>query len=104
MNNQVAAPCCGSCEHDKGATQGCTRYYCIRYPGNDWESQNVQDFYSSRNPIPIIDIPGVKELVEKAYKAGLIEGVDGERDNIYASITIGELADRYIKALEDKDE
>ncbi len=61
MDNQVAAKCCGSCEHYEPVGEFCepqntdvfaTDFYC---GGND---------YSPRNPIPIISIPGVKELVE----------------------------------------
>ena len=109
MNNQVAAPCCGSCKYfyyDKTTNDNCCHYrkailmYMTSFPYR----LCAANYYIPRNPIPIIDIPGVKELVEKAFIAGLVEGVEAERGHIYAAITVGDAAKEYIKSLEDKDE
>ena len=103
MNNQVAAECCGSCRE-------CTEdlFCCLRLPYEHvrfWQIKCLYgDKYSPTNPISVIDLPGVKELVEKAFIAGLVEGVEAERGHIYAAITVGDAAKEYIKSLEDKDE
>ena len=68
----------------------------------DWLESRMIEAWNKRQPI--IDIPGVKELVEKAFIAGLVEGVEAERGHIYAAITVGDAAKEYIKSLEDKNE
>ncbi len=73
MDNQIAAPCCGSCEHCDYDLCDRTWYCCAK----ELEKQSVTNrdylcegnYYLPRNPIPIIDIPGVKELVEAACRA-----------------------------------
>ncbi len=63
MNNQVAAPCCGSCEHG-GLIEN--RYGC-RIKGYIWPIVNIVGFdrtkciyensyYSPRDPISITDL------------------------------------------------
>ncbi len=104
MDNQAAAPCCGSCSLWQYHHEWCSKnnkyveahyLYC---QGN---------YYIPRNPIPIIDIPGVKELVEGVYKEGFKVGYEtGDHDkaypesaNAYRTIKFY----KYMKALEDKD-
>ena len=88
MINQVAAPCCGSCEK-AGYNSGvlfCGVSHTSRKPWDVCPQAKHRQDYSPRNPIPIIDIPGVKELVEGAYRAAL--------EAVVENVT---------KALEDKE-
>ena len=70
MNNQVAAPCCGSCEHCKTCIHGVRCYertpYLIIALGNSCLEGRK---HKPRNPIPIIQLPGVKELIKKLEEA-----------------------------------
>ncbi len=73
--NKVASPCCGSCEWY------CWNSYLSKYNCHNPEivkqhKQNsfkpeslcLPNYYSPRNPIPIIDLPGMSEIAH-AYKA-----------------------------------
>ena len=111
--NEVAAECCGSCKYfyyDKTTNGNCCHYkratlmYMTSFP----HRLCAANYYKPRNPIPIIDIPGVKELVEGVYKEGFKVGYEtGDHDkaypesaNAYRTIKFY----KYIKSLEDKDE
>ena len=102
MNNQVVAECCGSCRE-------CTEdlFCCLRLPYEHvrfWQIKCLYgDKYSPTNPISVIDLPGVKELVKKAYRAGA--ELD-EEEYFYKNAEgyVDGKADEYMKALEDKDE
>ena len=109
MNNQVAAPCCGSCEHCKGSAIGLRCYERTPYEVTGLRNSCMEGRnYSPCNPIFIIDIPGVKELVEGVYKEGFKVGYEtGDHDkaypesaNAYRTIKFY----KYMKALEDKDD
>ena len=81
MINQVAAPCCGSCEHCKGSAIGLRCYERTPYEVTGLRNSCMEGRnYSPCNPIPITDLPGVKELIKCAWAEG------------------------WNKALEDKDE
>ncbi len=103
--SEVASECCGSCGWY------CWNSYLSKYNCHNSEivKQHKQDdfipeslcspnYYSPRNPLPIIDLPGVKELIETAYRAGCMKGgewLNGVREQ--------EALDEYIKALEAKN-
>ena len=103
MNNQVAAECCGSCKYfyyDQGANSDLchNKKATLMYKMSISHRLCAENLYSPRNPIPIIDIPGVKELVKDAWSAGCLKGGDcstlaQEQKSL----------DNYIKALEDKN-
>ena len=98
MNNQVAASCCGSCGK-AGYNSGvlfCGVSHTSRKPWDICPQAIPRQDYSPRNPIPIIDIPGVKEMVEKAYRAGAKERRLGYHHEV------NDVVDEYMKALEDK--
>ena len=72
MDNQVAAECCGSCKWDSHG-RDCPKYNCIRNDGD-------VDEYVPNNPIPVIELSGVKELIKAAWIEGwnkALEGKDG---------------------------
>jgi len=105
--NKVAAPCCGSCKIWND------HYHFCREHSITTEAYYVkcEEGYSPRNPIPLISIPGVKELVEKAYGAGYKDGFESGSDDFlnpdyakYANAYRTHSFYKYIKALEDKDE
>ena len=107
--NQIASPCCGSCKYfsyNKTVGRNCCNYkraimlYLTSFP----ERICAVNYYKPRNPISIIDLPGVKKLIEAAYIAGLTDAAEQESEVIYASITIGDMAVKYMKALVAKDE
>ena len=52
----------------------------------------------------LIDIPGVKELIEAAYRAGFDEGYNHPVIADYSYIYRDNYACEYMKALEAKDE
>ena len=71
MNNQVAAPCCGSCLFAQCCATGLR---CFKTTSNELVSLGQitclhGEGYKPRVFIPIIDVPGVKELVEAACRA-----------------------------------
>ncbi len=68
MNYQVASPCCGSCKNWDMPRRKCGMDATIIFVDYDDCSCN-RDNYSPRNPIPIVEIPGVKELVKAACQA-----------------------------------
>ena len=61
-----------------------------------------------RNPIPIIELPGVKELVEAAYRAAYRQGFQGgeecgaENSENYTKAYEDNYVYEYMKALEAK--
>ncbi len=68
----VASECCGSCGwycwNSYLSKYNCHNPELVKQHKQDDfipESLCVPNYYSPRNPIPIIDLPGVKELVEK---------------------------------------
>ena len=104
--NEVASECCGSCE-----------WYCwngdlFKYNCHNPEivkqhkQNNVKptslcfpDYYSPRNPIPIIDLPEVKKLVDALNElVGIIDG--GDKTDSFTT----QPANRILKALEAKNE
>ena len=104
--NEVASPCCGSCGWY------CWNSYLEKYTchnpeivkqhkQNDFipESLCVPSYYSPRNPIPITNLPGVKELVDTLRT--LVDAIDwaGGKDSFST-----ERAHRILKILEAKDE
>ena len=104
MNNQVAAPCCGSCEHCKTCIHGVRCYertpYLIIALGNSCLEGRK---YKPVNPIPIIELPGVKEMVEAAFGEGLHYGFEWDLD-YPAPPKFQKMVSKYMKALEAKDE
>ena len=138
MNNQVAAPCCGSCAHwkCKGEWFCCYFQYDEKVKrleelqaqiGDDWTendevynlSNEIYDWedtyfkesidncnpatpdYSPRNPIPIIELPGVKEMVEAAFREGLHYGFEEEGD-YPAPLKVDRMVSKFMKTLEAK--
>lgn len=103
--NKIASECCGSCEHWDMPKRKCGVDPEIVFVDYDDYSCNRED-YSPRNPIPIIDIPGVKELVEKAYRDGFEEGQEYENTSEYSFDKVFEdnSTYEYMKALEDRDD
>ncbi len=102
--NKVASPCCGSCRywdyHYKVCSEITKMHGMYVIPISDPAQYTCDgEYYFPRNPIPIVEIPGVKELVEEAYLSGLIQG---EKNDIRDSLTSGDLVAEYMKALEDK--
>ncbi len=78
MNNQIAAECCGSCGwycwNSRLSKYNCHNSEIVKQHKQDDfipESLCVPNYYSPRNPIPITDLPGIKELVEQ--RAVLLE-------------------------------
>jgi len=74
MNNQVAAPCCGSCKH-VGMGFSYSNPSAVCWAGDKAFAVQLgilrcKNNYTPRNPISIIDIPGVKELVKCAWAEG----------------------------------
>jgi len=116
MNNQVAAPCCGSCDQFRWS-DGKGVYICL---DPEVEKQDVYylvgthslpplpDCYIPRNPIPIIELPGVKEMVEAAYREAYRQGFqDGkecgeENSEDYKKAYEDNYVYEYMKALEAK--
>ncbi len=102
--NEVASPCCGSCGwycwNGRLLKYTCHNPEIVKqHKQNSFkpESLCVPNYYSSRNPIPITDLPRVKELIEAAYRAGCLKGgewLNGAREQ--------EALDEYMKALENK--
>ena len=109
MNNQVAAPCCGSCDQFRWS-DGKGVYICL---DPEVEKQDVYylvgthslpplpDCYIPRNPIPIIELPGVKEMVEAAFGEGLHYGFEWDLD-YPAPPKFQKMVSKYMKALEAK--
>ena len=101
MNNQVAAPCCGSCEHwsDAYGLCGQARRLPVRVTRDGYFCKGVN--YTPRNPIPIIELPGVKEMVEASFREGLHYGF--EEDGDYpAPLKVDQMVSEYMEALEAK--
>jgi|GEM_PF-5564438 len=95
MINQVAAPCCGSCEHCKGSAIGLRCYERTPYEVTGLRNSCMEGRnYSPCNPIPIIDIPGVKELKEALLT---ITYLVHPADSLKVAQALAE------KALEDKE-
>ena len=101
MSKWIAAPCCGSCLHWNDNHQYCKEHN--EYAQGSHLNCEGED-YSPRNPIPITDLPGVKELIEAAYKAGFDEGYNHPVTADYSYIYRDNYACEYIKALEAMDE
>ncbi len=96
MTNQIASPCCGSCEwycwNGRLLKYTCHNPEIVKqHKQNSFkpESLCVPNYYSPCNPILITDLPEVKELIEITYRAGVID-------------TIDDLVAEYMKALGDK--
>ena len=103
MTNQIAAPCCGSCEHYCWTTS-IKDYSCHAFlNAASMEGCCTGDNYSPRNPTPIIDIPGVKELVEEAYRSGVKESKEWPLDKI-DDLTAEYMDFVCYEPLEDKNE
>lgn len=100
--NEVASPCCGSCEHyyyDKRMK----KYECenIDVPAqNEIMPQGIcaGNHYSPRNPILLIHVPGVKEMVEKTYRQGVKDR------SFYREDKVNRLTKGFMKALEAVNE
>jgi hypothetical protein len=59
----------------------------------------ADNHYSPRNPIPLIAVPGVKEMVEEAYRQALYDlGFKESKEHIDWMVS------EYIQALEDNHE
>ena len=72
MNNEVASPCCGSCKY---SYLGFERSLFCHSPHKGeipirLDKLCCDDGYKPLNPIPLINVPGVKEIVEAAYRTG----------------------------------
>ncbi len=70
--NEVASECCGSCEwycwNGRLLKHNCHNPEIVKQQKQNTfkpESLCVPNYYSPRNPIPITDLPGVKELEAK---------------------------------------
>ncbi len=102
--NKVASECCGSCEHYKNNS----RFPCAKYHNyvRIGELCCYGEHYSPCNPIPIIDLPEVKELIEAAYRKGFQDGVDCGRESgeHYTKAYEENNVYEYMKTLENKDE
>jgi len=112
MNNQVAAPCCGSCDQFRWS-DGKGVYICL---DPEVEKQDVYylvgthslpplpDCYIPRNPIPIIQLPGMKWMIEAAYRTGFRNGWDcsAKDDDRYINLDEENNAYKYMRALEAK--
>ncbi len=103
MNNQIASPCCGSCGwycwNGRLLKYTCHNPEIVKqHKQNTFkpESLCVPNYYSPRNPVLITDLSGVKELIEAAYRAGVINRLDWPFDNT------DDLVAEYMKTLEDK--
>jgi len=87
---ELASPCCGSCEHQRRQIfRDCRHWDCIRFADN-----GHIDNYSPRNPIPLIQVSGVREMVKEAWQDGYQAHID------YPDMP--SLVGEYMKALEDK--
>jgi len=102
--NEVASPCCGSCKHfyyDDNVHDFC----CHNIKADPYNVATAESMctkaYSPRNPIPLINVPGVKEMVAKAYRDGFRQGIDIDKDN-YAEVYEENNIYEYMRALEDK--
>ena len=102
--NEVASPCCGSCKHfyyDDNVHDFC----CHNIKADPYNVATAESMctkaYSPRNPIPLINVPGVKEMVEKAYRDGYVEAFGVETSG-YLDTYLTNSAYEYMKALEDK--
>ncbi len=112
MNNQIAAECCGSCGwycwNGRLLKYTCHNPEIVKqHKQNTFkpESLCVPNYYSPRNPIPIIDIPGVKKLVEKAFRNGMRwDPEDFSDDRLDYDTFENNSAKEYLKGIEDKDE
>ncbi len=111
--NKVAIPCCGSCKYfyyNKTVGGNCCHskraimLYLTSFP----ERICAANYYKPRNPIPIIDLSGVKELIEAAYRAGYQEVLDLVKPTFSLYRDIKDFEDNYVyeymKALEAEDE
>ncbi len=109
MNNQVAAPCCGSCKyfyydqeansdlcHNKKAT--------LMYKMSISHRLCAGGYYSPRNPILLTCLSEVKELEEKAYREGVDDCIKELANLPINQVQIDNMTYEYMKALEDKDE
>jgi len=91
--NEVASPCCGSCEQYGSINEWCSA--CMtNVIAMDFYCRGKK--YEPRNPIPLINVPGVKEMVQKAYRQGVKDR------NFYRYDKTIKLLREYMKALEDK--
>ncbi len=111
--NKVAIECCGSCKYfsyNKTVGRNCCNYkraimlYLTSFP----ERICAANYYKPRNPISIIDLPGVKKLIEAAYRAGYQEVLDLVKPSFSLYRDIKDFEDNYVyeymKTLEVKDE
>ncbi len=109
--NKVAIPCCGSCKYfyyNKTVGGNCCHskraimLYLTSFP----ERICAANYYKPRNSIPIIDLSGVKKLIEAAYRKGFQDGVDCGRESgeHYTKAYEENNVYEYMKALEAKDE
>ena len=101
MNNQVAAPCCGSCQCCSSSSFGHRCYERSPYEivGLGQTECLPDRKYKPRNPIPIIELPGVRELVEAAWRNGFQEG-RGLAGAKYPELYEDNYVFEYMKALE----
>ena len=106
MNNQVAAPCCGSCKffyYDEEAhSDNChNEKATLMYKMSISHRICAGGYYTPRNPIPIIELPGVRELVKSAFGEGLHDGIEWDLD-YPAPPKFQKMVSKYMKALEAK--
>ncbi len=98
--NEAAAECCGSCEYWNGFWRDSFRFcseHNVYAEANHFNCEGED--YSPRNPIPITDLPVVKELVDVLNElVGIIDS--GDKTDSFTT----QPANRILKALEAKDE
>jgi len=95
--NEVASPCCGSCKkagYNSGVLYCGVSHFSVA-PYDSCPEKRPMQRYEPLAPIPLIDIPGVREMVERAYRDGVKDG------HFYRFDKPRQLAKEYIKSLED---
>ncbi len=108
--NKVASECCGSCGwycwNSYLENYNCHNSEIVKQHKQDDfipESLCVPNYYSPRLPILITDLPGVKELVEAAYRAGFRDGAGcGENNTNHLKRYEENSVYEYMKALKAK--
>jgi hypothetical protein len=115
MDNQIAAPCCGSCEwycwNGRLLKYNCHNPEIVKqHKQNSFKPESLCQpiYYTPRNPSPLIAVPGVREIAEEAYREGYDQGIgDGpdypENTDYEANYLNNSVCD-YMKALEDNHE
>jgi len=105
---EIASPCCGSCEwfcwNGSLLKYNCHNPEIVKQHKHNsmgTEGLCLPSYYSPRNPIPLIKLSGVKELVEKAYRDGYVEAFGVETSGYLDSYLTNSVYE-YMKALEAK--